>query len=75
MSVRNADYLHWAIVTILHWQQSESLKSIVHIHGTRDEVFPIKYITNCIEIENGTHVMIITKAKKITSAISSALIC
>ena len=75
MSVRNADYLHWAIVTILHWQQSESIENVVHIHGTRDEVFPIKHITNCIEIENGTHVMIITKAKKITSAISEALIC
>jgi esterase/lipase len=75
MSVRNSDYLNWAIVTILHWQQSESLDNIVHIHGTRDEVFPIKYVKNCIEIENGTHAMIITKAKKISSAISKALIC
>lgn len=75
MSVRNAAYLNWAIVTILHWQQSESLKNITHIHGTRDEVFPIKYINDCIEIENGTHTMIITKAKKITKAISQALIC
>ena len=75
MSVRNSDYLHWAIVTILHWQQSESFENIVHIHGTRDEVFPIKHISNSIEIENGTHAMIITKAKKISSIISDTLTC
>ncbi len=75
MSFRNAEYLNWAIVAVLHWQQSESLKNIVHIHGTRDEVFPIKYVENCIEIESGTHTMIITKAKKISSAIKQTLIC
>lgn len=75
MSVRNATYLHWAIDCVLHWQQNQSQGNIVHIHGTKDEVFPIKHINNCIEIENGTHAMILTKAKKITSAIQQALIC
>jgi thioesterase domain-containing protein len=75
MSVRNATYLHWAIDCVLHWQQNQSQRNIVHIHGTKDEVFQIKRIKNCIEIENGTHAMIITKAKKITSVIQQALIC
>jgi esterase/lipase len=75
MSVRNATYLHWAIDCVLHWQQEQSEEKIVHIHGTKDEVFPIKHINNCIEIENGTHAMILTKDKKITSDIQQALIC
>lgn len=75
MSVRNAEYLHWAVVTILHWQQTKPIENIVHIQGSRDEVFPIKHIKDCIEIENGTHVMIITKAKKISNIISNTLTC
>ena len=75
MSVRNADYLLWAIDTVLHWKQSDISSEILHIHGTKDEVFPIKNINSCIEIENGTHAMILTKAKKITHEIQQALIC
>ena len=66
LSVRNKEYLQWAIYNVLHWQQKEPLKDIIHIHGKKDEVFPIKYIKNSIEIENGTHVMILNKAKTIS---------
>ncbi|PHO00078.1 alpha/beta hydrolase, partial [Rhodobacteraceae bacterium 4F10] len=51
---------------VLHWKQEESIPGIIHIHGKKDEVFPIKYIKNSIEIENGTHVMILNKAKTIS---------
>ena len=75
MTVRDATYLHWAIDCVLHWQQDQSEEGIVHIHGTKDEVFPIKHINNCIEIENGTHAMILIKAKLITNQIQKLLIC
>ena len=73
MSVRNADYLHWAIFTVLHWQQKTPIKNTTHIHGTNDGVFPIKHITNCISIDRGTHTMILTKAKKISKIIKDIL--
>ncbi|MDG2193539.1 MAG: alpha/beta hydrolase [Polaribacter sp.] len=69
MSVRNPDYLHWAIYNILHWQQQKPLNNTLHIHGTNDRVFPIKHIKDCIEIEGGTHIMILSK----TSIISKIL--
>lgn len=75
MSVRNADYLHWAIYNVLHWKQTEVIPHIFHIHGTNDSVFPIKSIINCIEIEGGTHAMILTKAKKISTIIHETLTC
>lgn len=75
LSVRNADYLHWAIYNVLHWKQSESLENILHIHGNEDSVFPIKHIKNCISINNGTHVMILMKAKTISEHIHKALTC
>jgi hypothetical protein len=75
MSVRNADYLHWAIHNVLHWNHLEITPNIFHIHGTNDGVFPIKSIDNCIKIEGGTHAMVLTKAKRITSEIDKILTC
>lgn len=69
LSVRQADYLQWAIYNVLHWQQDEPLKGITHIHGKQDEVFPIKHIQNAIEVEQGTHIMILNKAKTISNYI------
>jgi len=74
MSVRNAKYLHWAVFTVLHWQQTSSLNGIIHIHGMQDGVFPIKHIKDCIEVKNGTHAMVLTKAKRISEIISNSLL-
>lgn len=71
LSVRNEHYLHWAIYNVLHWQQIEAPKNLIHIHGTNDHVFPIKHIKNCTKIENATHIMILTKAKTISKIIQN----
>ncbi len=66
LSIRDKQYLQWAIYNVLHWQQSEPLQNVIHIHGTNDEVFPVKHVENYIEIKNGTHIMILNKAKTIS---------
>ena len=73
LSERDETYLKWSIHNVLHWQQDKPLENTTHIHGTKDHVFPIKHIENCKEIEDGTHVMIITKAKKISKIIHTTL--
>ena len=56
-------YLSWAIEKMVCWDQKEVIPSIIHIHGDKDTVFPMKYITDCINISNGTHIMILNKYK------------
>ncbi len=73
LSVRDVLYLDWAIENVLKWNQTEPLKNTVHIHGTNDHIFPIKYIKDCIPVENGTHVMILFKAKTISNLITKAI--
>ncbi len=73
LSVRDPLYLKWAIYNVLHWQQPKTIPNITHIHGTNDHIFPIKYIDNCIKIENGEHVMILNKAKKISAILINIL--
>lgn len=73
LSVRNEKYLKWSIHNVLHWKQEKPLENTLHIHGTKDHVFPIKNIVGAIEIQGGTHVMIITKAKQISKIIHESL--
>lgn len=74
LSIRDEKYLNWAIHNVLHWKQNSPLKNTIHIHGTKDEIFPIKHVKNCIKLEGGTHAMIIVKAKKISSIIEKELV-
>ncbi len=71
LSVRDSDYLKWSVRTILNWQQKKPLPNTVHIHGTDDEIFPVKYITDYIPVENGTHIMILNKARVISKIIEN----
>ncbi len=61
LSMNDKRYLDWALDTIVNWQQEEPLDGIIHIHGDKDPVFPIKYINNCTVVDNGTHIMIINR--------------
>lgn len=75
LSVRDENYLIWSIEHVLNWKQTKPIVGIIHIHGTKDHVFPIKHISNCIEIENAKHAMILNKAKKISKIICGKIMC
>lgn len=63
LSIRDKGYIDWCIDQLVNWQQQEAPKNLVHIHGDKDTVFPIVNINNCIPVKNGTHTMIIHRAK------------
>lgn len=61
LSVTDTGYLDWAIENMVCWNREEPSDEVVHIHGDKDEIFPYKYIKNCILVPGGTHVMIINR--------------
>ena len=63
LSVRDIRYLDWAVEQIMLWDRIVVDKSVIHIHGDADDVFPIKNIQNCIVVKGGTHIMIWSKFK------------
>lgn len=73
LSQRDATYLKWSIKKVLFWDQEKSISNIIHIHGTKDFIFPIESIENFISIEKGSHAMILTKAQKINKILSQEL--
>jgi esterase/lipase len=63
LSVRDKNYLSWAIENVILWERNEIDEEIIHIHGLEDEVFPVKNIKNFIPVKGGTHIMILNKYK------------
>lgn len=63
LSIRDKYYIDWSIDQIVNWKCTFCPECIVHIHGEKDAVFPIGNITDCIPVKNGTHTMIIHRAK------------
>ncbi len=63
LSVRNENYLDWAIENMTCWNREQADEQVIHIHGDKDFVFPIDKIKNCIVIEGGTHIMILNRFK------------
>ena len=73
LSMRDELYLPWAIDTILNWKREITDPDIIHIHGTQDFIFPIENIKDCIKVEGGTHIMLLTQAKEISAILKEQL--
>ena len=63
LSVNDPIYLYWAIKQVILWEQEQTIPETIHVHGNKDGVFPIKHLSNYIEVKGGSHIMIINKFK------------
>ena len=67
-------FIEWAVNAIVNWHPPTTYRNdIVHIHGTNDQLFPIKKIRNAIPIQNGSHVMNMTMSYEVNKALLQAL--
>lgn len=63
LSVSDKRYLDWAIKQIIFWDRHEIDEEVIHIHGEKDAVFPLKNLSDPLIVNGGTHIMIINKYK------------
>jgi hypothetical protein len=47
---------------------------VIHIHGTKDNLLPLKYVDADITVENGGHLMIVENAVEISACLKQ-IIC
>jgi len=66
-------YLHWAIDKVVNWKNNWNPDNLVHIHGDKDKIFPIKKIHPTHIIKEGTQMMIFNRAKEISEFIEKEL--
>ena len=69
----SATYKTWAVNRIANWQNETYPKNLIHIHGTKDKIFPIKKIHDSIIIKGGTHGMIVNRAEEISQQVNDIL--
>lgn len=61
LSVRDINYLNWAVEKVVLWGRTVVDENVIHIHGDRDDVFPIRNIKDCIVVNGGSHIMILMR--------------
>ena len=74
LSERNPDYLSWAIDSLVNWDKTEISNKIIHIHGEKDTVFPIKNLSHPFIKIKGGHAAIITQAHWFNKELSKILL-
>lgn len=69
----DVEFNEWAVDQVIHWKNEEVPENLIHIHGTRDRIFPHFYIKDAIWIKGGTHFMVVNRAKEISKIIKKEL--
>lgn len=74
--IRDSDpeIIRWSINAILNWKNNTAPNNVVHIHGTKDELFPIGRLNPTHIIEGGRHMMILGKSQEINQIINNLLL-
>ena len=69
------DFLKWGMQCALSWQRKTyDSQKLVHIHGTRDLIFPLRNIRQChYTIKGGTHGMIMSRPAEISNILSKEI--
>ena len=62
LSVRDKNYLDWALHHFFQWEREEADPEVIHIHGSLDALIPVFNLKNYISVPGGTHALILIKA-------------
>ncbi|MEO1261807.1 MAG: alpha/beta hydrolase [Bacteroidota bacterium] len=74
MKQKNPKFMRRAVRCIIEWENEDSAgENVLHIHGTKDKTLPIKNIEEPVIVEDGTHVMTLTKGEEISAIINQWL--
>lgn len=65
--------IRWGMDAILRWENKEIPNLTFHIHGSRDEVLPIKYTKPTHIIKGAGHMLVMEHAKEVNSILEEIL--
>lgn len=71
--VMSEHYKDWAVRQIANWENTTYPDNLIHIHGDKDMIFPIRLIKNVEVIKGGNHGMIATRASAINKRLNKAI--
>jgi hypothetical protein len=67
------NYFKHTASCIVGWNRTSHNKNIIHIHGTNDKLIPLRKNMNALQIEKGTHFMVLNDVMEISRIINFQL--
>jgi pimeloyl-ACP methyl ester carboxylesterase len=74
--IRSGDdhFIRWALTAVLEWENSQVPQPFFHIHGSRDEVFPIGLTKHTHILPKAGHMFLIYRADAVNQLLSEILV-
>ena len=69
LKIKDPLYLKRTVDMIVHWERESYSAKIVHIHGDKDHTIPVKHVNYNYLVEEGSHMMVLTRADEINRII------
>lgn len=67
-------FMKRSVVMIINWERDSFPENVVHIHGSKDHTLPTKNIGKSVIIEEGSHMMTLTRGKELSRIINEILL-
>jgi len=67
------EFYRWAVHALLSWENETVPSNVTHIHGTKDNLLPLRYVNADITVENGGHLMIVENAVEVSACLRQIL--
>jgi pimeloyl-ACP methyl ester carboxylesterase len=73
--IRHADpgFIRWSLNAIIRWDQRQRLPGVIHVHGDKDHLLPLRFTHPDFVIKNGGHLMVLNKANEVNNVINQVL--
>lgn len=62
-----------ALSILLRWKHSHNLENIIHVHGEKDKIIPIRNVKGCHPIKDGGHLFFAYKVRKLNTFLTELL--
>lgn len=71
---KDPKFLKRTVGMIMQWERVSYREDIIHIHGDNDHTIPFRNVKLNYLIENGSHMMVLTKADEISALLNQILL-
>jgi pimeloyl-ACP methyl ester carboxylesterase len=68
------EQIRWAMGAVVHWQNDRLPESLYHIHGERDEVFPVSLTRPTHIVAGAGHMLLLTHYQEINRILEEILL-
>lgn len=66
-------FIRWAMGAILNWKNDELPSPLMHIHGTRDEVLPVRFTMPTHIVQKHGHLLVMTAPGKVNNLLAEVV--